>query len=574
MSQQIISSADSLAVGTPKINQNFSELYGLLNEENRTLSVFALENVATSMGVPQILANLTGVGNVNSIQFAFYGTASLTDTLIRITVDGLTVVTVPIGIFFLTYGNSGVADGSNTWLTDNISVTECRSGYYGAFRRLFIPYNQNCRIECIPVGGYATVYSQVQYYSGAIPSFLTGTRRKSFGMSYAPLVSVSAYSAFQMLNVTGRGSIDSVQLAFLQAGSNPPGFLEGNPTFVIDGASVAYGGTEDFFGSQFYGESMLRRVTNAWGIPVNNLDNMSRTSTNVAGFRFFDRDRISFNASASLTAYNGQAGQTTTAGPTQMSSLVTYYLDSAPTPPSYSALATSLRGLSPSLLLIAGEGTTQNGGSASVPGDGTSASSNVSQWLDLSGFGYHATQSVTGSQPRLVSAGVNGKPGVKFDVTDDAMITSLVPRYAGNGYTIICVEMPGVASGEHRTVSSLTATVTATVAAIATLHRSDANKFYLGTHVATAAGISTSPHIWSFSAPPSGNIQVHIDGISIADATVAAADWGVLTLGALSWDGGSAETGDTTIRILGVFPYAQRSVATAVMAADSGIILS
>lgn len=47
----------------------------------------------------------------------------------------------------------------------------------------------------------------------------------------------------------------------------------------------------------------------------------------------------------------------------------------------------------------------------------------VSQWDDRSGNARHATQATSGKRPVLRTSGVNGRPAVDFDGTDDELIT-------------------------------------------------------------------------------------------------------------------------------------------------------
>jgi len=48
-------------------------------------------------------------------------------------------------------------------------------------------------------------------------------------------------------------------------------------------------------------------------------------------------------------------------------------------------------------------------------------------WYDQSGNGYDATQTTAASQPLYVSSGQNGRPVLRFDGTDDYLVTSSVP---------------------------------------------------------------------------------------------------------------------------------------------------
>ncbi len=54
----------------------------------------------------------------------------------------------------------------------------------------------------------------------------------------------------------------------------------------------------------------------------------------------------------------------------------------------------------------------------------TLSGSNVSNWDDKSGNGNHVTQGTAGNQPTLVNNVQNGLPAIRFDGTDDYMVTS------------------------------------------------------------------------------------------------------------------------------------------------------
>ena len=57
--------------------------------------------------------------------------------------------------------------------------------------------------------------------------------------------------------------------------------------------------------------------------------------------------------------------------------------------------------------------------------------SNVSQWNDKSGNGYHASQSTSANQPAYVTNDRNGRPVVSFDGVNDSLVTSSF----SNGWT-------------------------------------------------------------------------------------------------------------------------------------------
>ena len=334
---------DDPQTGGNKINANLSGQW----DEDRLMQVSTVENVLLAAGGTAVLANVTsGPGNVEFIQLAVEsaGTGAVSDrsslmadTTIRLTVDGVVLTPVPVGLFYLIYGTTpGNAPNPapKTFLADDFAVPKYPTDNppnFGAFRRLFIPFGVSCKIELINgssvAGGY--IYSQVQYRQGAIPLNLTGTRRKRFGMQVTTFTSLAAYQSLQLLNVTGRGQLDSIQLFLFGPGSSLS-FLEGNPTLALDGNAQTWGGTEDFFGTQYYGSYITGACSNAWGVPINTGIQVSNTpQTAWGGYRIFKRDPMIFNASAQFSIINGQSGEGASAPPTINAAAVAFYhLDS------------------------------------------------------------------------------------------------------------------------------------------------------------------------------------------------------------------------------------------------------
>lgn len=65
--------------------------------------------------------------------------------------------------------------------------------------------------------------------------------------------------------------------------------------------------------------------------------------------------------------------------------------------------------------------------------------SNVSAWADKSGLANHADQGTPSLQPAYSSAGLNGRPMLQFDVTDDVMTNTTLSMGAGSAFTIAIV---------------------------------------------------------------------------------------------------------------------------------------
>lgn len=286
-------------------------------------------NLPGSIGSSITLFSDTGPGNVESIQIAMAGCetdATYFDTTVDITVDGVLRASIPMGLLFLYYGR-----GQLPFLSENLALTRvadpATARDMGGRRALYIPYQTSCLIE-LTNGGTGTphIFSQVEYRNGAVPS---GRRQefhahvKSFGSA------VAAHATFTPLpEVTGRGVIDSLQVWAWASATTVTRWLEGTPTVAIDGYDFQYGGTEDFFGIQYYGGDLANgsaRCTASRGIPMINLTAVDGTYY-TAMYRFL-KDQI-FDTSAAITMTNGQANQGGGSPPSlNVTSLCIYYLD-------------------------------------------------------------------------------------------------------------------------------------------------------------------------------------------------------------------------------------------------------
>jgi hypothetical protein len=319
---------------------------GSADEEARLLKVYKVEPFLTGTGqeagayLPSGVGNTvtlftdTGAGNVESIQLAMAtcGTdGTYFDSTIEITVDSVLVASIPVGLFFLHYGKPTVymtTDLALTYWTDPASARD-----FGAFRKIFIPYTTNCTIALKNAStGQPDIFAQVQYRTGAPDTDVYGSRRIIFNASVVGFTSTTAYSTFTPLaSVSKVGILDSVQV-FVFGSSVTQGnrWMEGNVTLTIDGSAEVWGGTEDFFGVQFYGLGLANgtaRCTNDRGMPQIATNGASGSSGTyyASGFRFF-REPVIFDTSLAITMKNGHANQGGGSPPTlSFASLVIYY---------------------------------------------------------------------------------------------------------------------------------------------------------------------------------------------------------------------------------------------------------
>jgi Protein of unknown function (DUF2961) len=287
-------------------------------------------------GTADIFNDPTGPGNVTRIQVAMNNgasTATMIDTHIKVTVDSVVVMDVDLGTFFLIHGSAGGGTGSNLYA--QFYANEMRAFTHfgdsvdmGVMRRIFIPYTTNCKIQLVNAGTSApNLYTQVDFYHGAIPFSLTGTSRKVFHSVVTPITNtVAQFAGFDYLPLVTlaagtTGVLESIDQVIYKVGAGIlPSWLEGDPTITADGQVYQYGGTEDFFGGQFYWDTLPVRTTD-YGVghlgPANG-------NTLTSMYRYF-RDPVVFTSTLKYTWFNGQVAQSAAPGTVFAGGLVIYY---------------------------------------------------------------------------------------------------------------------------------------------------------------------------------------------------------------------------------------------------------
>jgi hypothetical protein len=276
--------------------------------------------------------NAAGAGNVSMIQLALVGQGGSAGDRNDLIINGTIQICTngeaapcqhsDIGTFFLAHG---VPTPPFSY-SDNFTMTEYQDGLLmGAFRRIMIPYTNGCTITITNSSHVATgrIFSQVYFYQGAPPPQLTGSRRKVFHMATIPFTSIAQFAPVDLLNVTGRGAIEGLNLFVYVQNQGPPTWLEGDMAWTVDGVLLGnVGGTEDFFGGQYYW-GQLQYATDSWGVMKNGVFAGGSYATGM--YRLFNKDPMVFDQSMKLTWHNGQAGQGPPPGPVNMSSIVFYY---------------------------------------------------------------------------------------------------------------------------------------------------------------------------------------------------------------------------------------------------------
>jgi hypothetical protein len=281
----------------------------------------------------QIL-NASGAGNVSLIQLALVGIGGSQGDRNNVIINGTIQICTngeaapceqsDLGTFFLVHGVPTPPFTSS----DNFTVTQYSEfTSMGAFRRIFIPYTNGCTITITNNSNVASgrLFSQVYYYQGAPPPQLTGTRKKTFHMATVPFTNIAQFAPLNLINVTGRGQIEGIHLFVYNQTTGAPTWLEGDVDWTIDGSlNGAAGGTEDFFGGQYYW-TQNQFTSDSWGVMKNGPFDGSYYATGM--YRLFNKDPMVFDQSIQITWHNGQSGQNTPPGAVNASAIVFYYLD-------------------------------------------------------------------------------------------------------------------------------------------------------------------------------------------------------------------------------------------------------
>lgn len=306
--------------------------------ETRTLSVLELKGYNVPSGGSLTLFSATGAGNIERIQLAAaYNTGSpqtsalAANTVLTITVDGQTY-TCPLGMFMLWYGyttSDGTPATSDLFLSKYLGITSGTSlsnENIAGYRRIYIKYNTgiNISITVPATGTNEVVWSQVEYYPGVAPAGRYPATRNVFHM----MVNDWATSSMAMNQtlailppVTGAGELESIYFVSSAPGPVEPHWLEQNPIITVDGTDFRYGGTEDFFGNQFYGDQFHGRA-DEYGIARYFSSGSPDNTTYWTAYRYFRESPMIFNQSLGMTWQNAYEGN----GPaTKVGSLAVYY---------------------------------------------------------------------------------------------------------------------------------------------------------------------------------------------------------------------------------------------------------
>jgi len=309
--------------------------------ETRTLGVVALKGSPLNAGGSYTLFSATGAGSVERIQLAVvYTNGSPTvaqigaNSVITIAVDGKTY-SCSLGIFLLWYGYS-TSDGTlatgDLFLSKNLGITNATSTlpqFIGGYRRIYIPYKSGISISITaPSVTTSTMnfYSQVEYYPGAPAAGLHPATRNVFHMvanEWASSTIASNATLTMLPNAVGPGELESVYFVSSAPGHAEPYWLETAPSITVDGTAFLYGGCEDFFGNQFYGDQFHGRA-DEYGIARYFSSGAPDNTTYWSGYRYFSESPMLFNNSLGITWLNGADASHAA---TRVGSLVVYYTE-------------------------------------------------------------------------------------------------------------------------------------------------------------------------------------------------------------------------------------------------------
>ena len=285
-------------------------------------------------GTPIITIAAPGPGNMTRLRFSVSppgATANrwVCDSSIQFVVDGADLTPLPLGILFNTYATKGFCGGAPSYVgtTPRFQLTMLNGGFAGQIA-LMIPFKHSLQVNFIPnasASGGGILWSQIDYYTGAIPAGVYPRTDGTFHVHLIPLgTNVAAYSSIDLLPaVSGTGRLNSIQL-FVQGDAGSPTWLEGVLPVYLDGVPWAYNGTEDTFCGSYYFASVPGFLNGPDSCGITAMGKFgSLYGTNM--FRFFDSNPMIFNKSLKVSWANGMRGAGHNPGTVTIAALVTYY---------------------------------------------------------------------------------------------------------------------------------------------------------------------------------------------------------------------------------------------------------
>ncbi len=283
------------------------------------------------------LAHIEGAGVVRQIFVALTSADKGVvedDSWVKVYVNGQTSpsIAAPVSQFFAYTHEAAPFQAERIGVTRKIypgdpGVPEGHATFErGAFRYIDIPFGHEIRLT-LEVGdaSHLGLWSIVYYHETPAP--LHYGRMNHLEGRHISHDDVAPYGSAELLNVQGRGSLDSMVLS----GESPDGHqaLEGNLEIYVDGEttpSIHVSGTEDITGNAFYfGNDQL--AGQKQGATVH----QAGPPTRWTQYRFFDPDRVDFDESLRVVWIAGHKGQgAPLVNPVRVKATHFYYLDTPP----------------------------------------------------------------------------------------------------------------------------------------------------------------------------------------------------------------------------------------------------
>lgn len=241
--------------------------------------------------------------------------------------------TVSLGLYLL------AQDAPTSFLGSQIGVPVDQSAVSGtspvqefsANQRAEIPYTSGCNIDLVNTTTTTSAYIDVQYKVG---QWYSAPWKKVWHPVETTFTSIAAFAAMNWLptqTITGGGQLESVRVWFNSNNGNNS-YFEADPIVLADAyTSVSANGSEDFFGSGFYCNSVIGGGAGAqsdkWGCWVGTGLQYPTSNADVLAYRYFTLpgDEVLFNSTLAINSTNGTSGQGSSPGTISARALVTYW---------------------------------------------------------------------------------------------------------------------------------------------------------------------------------------------------------------------------------------------------------
>jgi hypothetical protein len=296
----------------------------------RRLHTVRAEGADISGGQPLVLCNVDGPGAIDrfvvEVQLGEDESAARAATL-SIWTDGRSELDVTACLDQLCF----VAMGGKPFATDGVAFADVQrsDGRWLVFTRdLRVPFARSCRVELTPPPDRTLprVRSNVIYgpwQDGHLPQL--GRMGQCITRSLRDCAVTGTGTSLELLNVTGRGLLHSLQLA-MRNGQTDGQYMEGNIEIYVDGESrpaYASSGTEEFFYGGIYFINPFWTPMGGCTLSIHEPGNVERRTS---AYRVFAKDPIPFDESLRIVWHNGQGGQGEVPGTTVVDAQSVLYL--------------------------------------------------------------------------------------------------------------------------------------------------------------------------------------------------------------------------------------------------------